>query len=62
MIASAPEHYAEAARLVLADGYDALKLDPVTIGRDGLVGHAAKVSGGTKDLSRRTLVFCVTTT
>ena len=42
MAAVQAEEYAEAARVALADGYDCIKVDPLTIGRDGSIGHAAR--------------------
>ncbi|HKU24116.1 MAG TPA: mandelate racemase/muconate lactonizing enzyme family protein [Candidatus Sulfotelmatobacter sp.] len=33
-----PEQYAATARIALAEGYDAVKVDPIMIGRDGSLG------------------------
>jgi len=35
LLATEASHYAEAARLALAEGYDAIKVDPLQVGRDG---------------------------
>ncbi len=45
-----PEEYAEAARQAVADGYDAVKVDPATFDE-----HGGRVTGLTKIIPRRTL-------